>query len=350
MRVWIDIDNSPHVPFFDPIIKDLMTRGHDVVVSSRQYAQTRELLESISIPFIEIGEHAGKSKLKKLVNLGRRATKLAIEIREYKPDVAVSHGSRAQSVAAKMLGIPKLLLFDYEWTEMHIFKRLSSLMACPSALSDEVLLQAGLPVAKIYKYDGFKEEVYLPSFLPDPDFRRSIDVPDDAVFVVIRPSSMTSNYHDAKSEAILKSLLNKFALHPDAYGLVIPRTEVDKAFVSEIVQRGGLNNIRIAQRMMPGLQLLYWADLVISGGGTMNREAALLGTPTFSIFTGRRPAIDEYLMSKGKLSFVESPNQIACIPFRKNNREQGFKYPKKGLVREISGLIEQVSRKNNLCL
>ncbi|NTV45297.1 MAG: DUF354 domain-containing protein [Chlorobiales bacterium] len=345
MRVWIDIDNSPHVPFFDPIIKDLMRRDHDVIVSSRQYAQTRELLQSIEIPFIEIGEHAGKSKLKKLVNLGHRATKLAIAIREFKPDVAVSHGSRAQSVAAKMLGIPKLLLFDYEWTEMQIFKRFSSLMACPSALSNEVLLQAGLPTEKIYKYGGFKEEVYLPSFQPDQNFRRSIAIPEDAVFVVVRPSSMTSNYHDVKSEVILRELLNKFALHPDAYGLIIPRTEVDKAFVSEIIQQRGLNNVRIAQKALPGLQLLYWADLVISGGGTMNREAALLGTPTFSIFTGRRPAIDEHLRAKGKLTFIESPDQINDILFRKNSRGAKFDYPTKGLVREISDLIEKVSRK-----
>ncbi|ACF12834.1 protein of unknown function DUF354 [Chloroherpeton thalassium ATCC 35110] len=346
MRIWVDIDNSPHVPFFSPILKELKQRGHEVIVTSRQYAQTRELLENHEIEFLEVGEHAGKSKLKKVLNVIQRANHLKKAVQSFKPEVAVSHGSRAQSIAAWMLGIPKLLLFDYEWTEMHIFKRFSTLMACPTALTDDVLQRAGLPIKKIKKYHGFKEELYLPSLQPDHHFRSSLEIPDNAIFVVIRPSSMTSNYHDALSEEILTRLLLKVKDIANVMALVVPRTEVDRRFTEKIIAEQNIQNVKILKKAVPGLQLLYWADVVVSGGGTMNRESALLGTPTYSMFTGARPAIDQVLQQQGTITFIETPQQVDSIEFQKVTRKERYTYEEKGLPEEISNMIEQLVKKS----
>jgi len=344
MRIWIDIDNSPHVPFFAPILEELKRRGHDVIVTSRQYAQTRELLESHQIDFLEVGEHAGKSKFKKILNVIQRAIHLKKAIQAFNPEVAVSHGSRAQSIGAWMLGIPKLLLFDYEWTEMHIFKRFSTQMACPVALTDDVLRKSGLPLEKIVKYQGFKEELYLPSLQPNHQFRKSLEIPDDAIFVVIRPSSMTSNYHNSLSEEILKRLLLTVKKVKNVLALVVPRTEVDKQFVEATIAAHEISNVRILKKAVPGLQLLYWADVVVSGGGTMNRESALLGTPTYSMFTGARPAIDQFLQKQGRITFIEEPAQVEQIKFEKVKRDAEYGYKEKGLPKEISDMIERLVR------
>ena len=339
MRIWIDIDNSPHVPFFKPIIEAMKSRGDQVMVTSREYAQTRDLLTKAGIDFEEVGAHAGASTLAKILNLIQRSFALAKLVRRFKPDVAVSHGSRALSVASKILGIRNVLFFDYEWTEMHIFKRCATVLACPTVLPQHALEKAGIPLKKIVRYNGFKEEVYLPSFIPDPSFRSSLDIPDDAILVTIRPSSMTSNYHDSLSEDILKALVERFATEKNAIALVTPRTDVDKEFVRRIINDNTLSNVRIAERALPGMQLLYWSDVVVSGGGTMNREAALLGTPTISMFTGERPSIDEYLCSLAKLRFIESPDDVGSIPFVKKHHDINYRYDAKNLLSEVMNII-----------
>jgi len=342
MRIWIDIDNSPHVPFFTPLIAAWQARGDDVFITSRKYAQTRELLTKVNLPFTEVGEHAGASKVKKVLNLLQRSNQLRKIIKEFNPDVAVSHGSRALSVTSKMIGLPNVLFFDYEWTEISIFKRCATVLSCPEVLPESSLQQAGIPLQKIVRYDGFKEEIYLPSFVPDTSFRSSLHIPDDKVFVTIRPSSMTSNYHDNRSEQILAQLIKRFAHEPQAIALITPRTEVDKNFAEQIIEQEKITNVRIATTALPGMQLLYWSDLVVSGGGTMNREAALLGTPTVSMFTGKRPAIDEYLASQGKLQFIQSPDQVGSISFAKHTHSTTFRYNNNGLVQQLLGIVDSV--------
>ncbi|MBL7975942.1 MAG: DUF354 domain-containing protein [Candidatus Kapabacteria bacterium] len=342
MRIWIDIDNSPHVPFFTPLIAAWQARGDSVLITSRKYAQTRELLTNAGFPFTEVGEHAGASKVKKVLNLIQRSLQLRSVIKTFKPDVAVSHGSRALSVTSKMIGLPNVLFFDYEWTEMSIFKRCATVLSCPEVLPSNVLQQAHIPLQKIIRYNGFKEELYLPSFVPDASFRSSLNIPDDKVFVTIRPSSMTSNYHDSRSEEILVQLIKRFVHQPQAIGLITPRTEVDKQLAERVIEQEHITNVRIATTALPGMQLLYWSDLVVSGGGTMNREAALLGTPTVSMFTGKRPAIDEYLSSQGKLRFIESPAQVADIPFTKHSHNPNYRYTNNGLVPQLMEIVDSV--------
>ncbi len=339
MKIWIDIDNSPHVPFFTPIIKRLREQQHDVWITTRKYAQTLELLNASGFPFIQIGEHAGKNTVKKILNLLGRSRLLARAARLIRPDIAVSHGSRAQVLSAKMLGIPSLVLFDYEWTEMHLFKRLATRLACPSVLDSEILHASGIPQSKVKYYSGLKEDVYLPFFKPDPRFVDAMKWPKDKIVVVVRPSSMVSNYHDSKSEQILAEVIKTIGRRRDIFGYVTPRTSTDTRFVLDLV--GGLNfdNIQVAEKAVDGMQLIFWCDMLFSGGGTMNREAALLGVPTLSLFTGRRPAIDQYLAERGMLRFLQNPEDVVSIQFRKREKSASFRYPEKGTLQEVCDLV-----------
>ncbi len=344
MKIWIDIDNSPHVPFFRPIVAALKARGDSVLITTRRYAQTIQLLEDSGLEFVVVGEHAGAGRLRKISNLLARSFALSQVVRSFAPDVALSHGSRALSIAAWIMNIPSLLLFDYEWTEMHIFKRCASILACPKALPDSALKEAALPLHKIQRYDGLKENVYLSSFSPDPTFRSQLDIPDDATLLTVRPSSMTSNYHDRRSEHILVALLRLLKTQANVIAIVTPRTETDRALVQSVIDREGLINVRIPDRALPGMQLLYWSDIVVSGGGTMNREAALLGTPTYSMFTGRRPAVDTYLASLHKLHFLEQPDDVDQLVFRPRTRSLHDDWKNTSVLTRILELVDQCSQ------
>ncbi len=341
MKIWIDIDNSPHVPFFVPIVAALKARGDSVLITTRRYAQTLELLERSGLEYKVVGEHAGASRLLKIINLLGRSWELSHTVRTFAPDVAISHGSRALSVCAWMMNIPSVLYFDYEWTEMHIFKRCASILACPTVLPESMLVEAGLPLQKIRRYDGFKEEVYLPSFIPNPNFRASLNIPDDKVMLTIRPSSMTSNYHDQRSEQILIALLTRLRSEPNVIAIVTPRTTTDAALVQRIIREQSLQNVRIPEHSLPGMQLLFWSDVVVSGGGTMNRESALLGTRTYSMFTGKRPSIDTYLASQGKLQFLEEPNQVQNIELLRERKDPAFRYSSDTLIKRIVDLVDE---------
>ncbi len=344
MKIWIDIDNSPHVPFFKPVIEKLTARGDSVLVSTRRYAQTLQLLDDAKIPYHCVGEHAGASRLKKVTNLISRAAQLRSLVKEFRPDRALSHGSRALSLCAWWMNIPSLLFFDYEWTEMQIFKRCADVLACPAVLPEDSLRSAGIPLEKIKRYHGLKEELYLPDFVPDPSFRAQLGIDEDSVMVTIRPSSMTSNYHDCRSEEILRELLMRAGRASQVRAIVTPRTQTDRNLVESVVATEGFTNIRVADRALPGMQLLYWSDLVISGGGTMNRESALLGTSTYSMFTGRRPSIDSYLSSINKLHFLESPSDLDAVQFTRHRRSADYRYNGSSVLDEIIQLIDAPTR------
>lgn len=339
MKIWIDIDNSPHVPFFVPIVERLCSDGHDIWITARTYAQTLELLNASGMPYEHIGAHAGKSRAKKILNLLNRARLLTDAAKRVKPDIAVSHGSRAQVLAARVLGIRSLVLFDYESTEMFIFKTFASVLACPSVLNDGVLEASGIPLSKVRWYSGLKEDVYLPRFRPISGFPDQMRWPQGKIIAVVRPSSMVSNYHDRRSEAILSEVIHHIGNHPEVFGYVVPRTSADRRFVEHLLSEGRYKNVSVAKNAADGLQLVFWSDVVFSGGGTMNREAALLGVPTFSLFTGPRPAVDQYLAENGKLSFLEKPEDVGSVQLKARQKDASFRYSENTTLREVCNVI-----------
>lgn len=340
--IWFDLDNSPHVTFFRLIFKELDNRGIKYLVTARNFAQTKELLELNKINFTLIGDHAGKSKLKKIINLFSRGNQLKNFIKNYQIKLAVSHGSRTQLIASKFLGINSLAIFDYEYTEMKIFDLFSTNLLCPNIIPLERLKKAGFNKKKILRYNGLKEELYISEFKPDLLFRRKLGFSDDDILVIIRPPSFSANYHDRKSENLLIKLIEHFIKNENVKILISNRTELEKKYLKERTK--DLNNIHFLDRVYDGLQLLYAADYTVSGGGTMNRESAILGTTTYSIFSGKRPYIDEYLEEIGRMKFINDFDDINQIVVSKQEK-QPILLSNNNLFTEITDLIVELVNK-----
>ncbi|MFC2093298.1 DUF354 domain-containing protein, partial [Bacteroidota bacterium] len=251
--------------------------------------------------------------------------------------LAVSHGSRSQLLTAKAKGINSILMMDYEYTERRIFNLLSSYLLIPKIIPDERLRLAGINLQKVLRYNGFKEELYINDFIPEIDFRKKISVEEEEVLIVIRPPGMLGNYHDTRSEKLFLSAIQYFLKLNNTICLIVNRTQSEKFFLINNFELS--NKLRFLEKPVDGLQLLYCADICLSGGGTMNRESALLGTRTYSIFTGRRPYLDEYLQDLGKLKFIEKERDIEDINV---SRIKKFyqPLPESKLDEEITNIIE----------
>jgi len=337
--IWFDLDNSPHVQIFQPIFKELEKQEEEYFITARDYAQTVDLLDYYKIPYTLIGRHGGKNKIKKVLNLLGRSYQLYSFVRYKDYSIAISHGSRSQLVANTIKNKKSILMFDYEYTESRIFNALADYLLVPKFIPDERLEEAGFNLKKIIKYNGFKEELYLSGFQPDHNFRKAIEVDNDKILVVLRPPSIVSNYHNSLSEKIMVKIIKHFINNPDVIVLVIPRTNVDEEFIKKNIPIG--ENIRFLKKAVDGLQLVYAANIFISGGGTMNREAALLGTTTYSIFTGRRPYLDEYLSKLNRLQFISDIEDISKINFNDVSKKPQLRQSD-NLVNEITRLILQL--------
>lgn len=336
--IWIDLDNSPHVPLFRPIISAFAKRNIKVFVTARDFAQTRELLQLWKIQHILVGAHGGKGNARKIVNLVRRSSNLERVCRDYKIDAAVSHGSRTQVVAANWRGIPSIVMLDYEYTETRIFNYLSKYLLIPSIIPEERLRKAGISMKKVVRYNGFKEEMYLSEFKPDPAFRNSLGIPHNSILVTVRPPSLTSNYHNPRSEKLFVESIAYFTSFDNVYCLLVNRTPKELSIIPEDILKNK-DNFRVLEYSVDGLQLLWNSDIFMSGGGTMNREAALLGVPAYSIFAGKRPYIDEYLSDSGKLHWVERTIDIHNIPVKKRTIKDVYYNNNDKIVPMVTDLI-----------
>lgn len=325
--IWIDLDNSPHVPLFVPIIRHYRKRGVNVVLTAREHSQTIELLKlhGLDGTFTVIGRHHGKGKLSKILGTLGRARQLAAFIKRggSRISVAVSHGSRSMVLAARWLKIPVVTMYDYEFTETRIFNSFSDRVIVPERIPDSVLDEIGLAKDKRVKYPGIKEELYIRGFQPDTAFRQEFLVKHEcgaeSVFAVLRPPATTANYHSSKSEEIFDGLLKHLLRSDGVFTAIVPRTAEQEDYIEASIDRMALShgNFTILREAVDGLQLAFAADLLISGGGTMNREAALLGVPVYSIFAGRLGSLDAQMEKEGLITFVREIGDIAKIGLRR---------------------------------
>jgi predicted glycosyltransferase len=330
--IWIDVDNSPHVPLFAPIIRHYRGRGVGVVITARDHSQTIELLDlhGCGGTYTVIGSHYGKSKINKIRGLLVRAKQLVSHIKQQgRPiAVAVSHGSRSMVLATKWLKIPVITMYDYEYTETGIFNRFSDLVLVPDGIPNQMLDEIGLPAAKRRKYQGIKEELYAKDFLPDPDIRSRLlkqnRVPESSILVVLRPPAVSANYHFKKSEVLLDDVLHFLLNARNVFTVIVPRTaeqaKVLRRSIANVPESTGRS--MILEEAVDGLQLAFASDLLISGGGTMNREAALLGVPVYSIFAGRQGALDRQMEAEGSIIFIRDAHDLAKIRLTHRDRQK----------------------------
>ena len=305
-RIWIDMDNSPHVPFFTPIIRELYQRGYEVMLTTREAFQVHELAARSGLPYTRIGRHYGKNRVAKVGGLFVRALQLAQHAMKDKPALAVSHGSRAQIIAAHMLHMPSLTLIDYEHAKFPPFMR-STWTLVPQIVSDEVIrCRKGY----LRTYPGIKEDVYVPSFTPDPTIVQELGL-DGLIVVTLRPPATEAHYRNPESDKLFAAAMRLLGSTDGVQTVVLPRNDRQAVWIRstwpEYLTTG---KMIIPNGAVDGLNLLWHSDLVISGGGTMNREAAALGIPVYSIFRGKIGAVDKYLAQNGRLILLESQKDV----------------------------------------
>jgi len=341
-KIWIDLDNSPHVPFFRPIIEELRKRNYEVLVTARDAYQVRELIEFYGVSAKIVGKHYGKHKILKALGTCWRALALTVLMRRQNPDLAVCHGSRGLLIACTLLKIPSVMLMDYEFTaKMPSIK--PTWLLVPSVSSEEQSKNG----SKIIKYPGIKEDVYLSRFHPDKTLRKRLGILPDDLLVTVRPPATEAHYHNPESEKLLTEALNRFVGDRSSRILLLPRNKKQEAKLrsawAEAVASG---KILIPDHVEDGLNLIWNSDLVISGGGTMNREAAAMGIPVYSIFRGKIGAVDRCLADQGRLVLVETVEDIRT-KIRVVRREH-LKQPLDGanspaletIVRNIISIVE----------
>ncbi|MFQ3599558.1 MAG: DUF354 domain-containing protein [Chloroherpetonaceae bacterium] len=359
--IWIDLDNSPHVPLFVPVVKRYQDEGTRVILTARDFAQTVELLEHAGLKgeFEVVGKHYGKNKFKKVFGLFIRAQELASHIqtvmkRGTQIGVALSHGSRSMVLAARWLNLPVITMYDYEFTETFIFNTFSDKVLVPEKIPDKTLTEIGLSLKKCVKYVGYKEELYLRHYEADMHFLESvaeengIKIDQNKIIVTLRPPASAANYHNEESERVLQKLIEKLLSRRDVFTFILPRTSEQKSELTNYIREKNYltDAYLIPKKAVNGLDLAFHSDLLISGGGTMNREAALLGVPVYSIFAGKQGALDKDMEARGIMQFIRSENDVEKIAIRKREERQeriGIADSVENCLRETVSLFLQSS-------
>lgn len=306
-KIWIDLDNSPHVPFFAPIVQELAKRSYSIVLTARDCFQVRELADLFHLDYKLIGRHYGQNKIRKMAGLCLRALQLIPTILKEKPDLAVSHGSRSQLIACGPLRIPCLFFRDYEFSTPLPFVRPTWLM-CPQVIPSPALQ---CDSRRILKYPGIKEDIYAPRFVPDPQIRQQVGVQEQDIVATLRPPANEAHYYNPQSSELFDAAVEFLSKFQEVKLVVLPRNgsqaiELQKRWPGLF----GSGAMRIPSRVVDGLNLIWYSDLVISGGGTMNREAAALGVPVYSVFRGNIGAVDQYLSEQRRLILLETTEDI----------------------------------------
>jgi uncharacterized protein len=306
-KIWIDLDNSPHVPFFVPIIEELQKRGHQIFLTGRNSYQVCELVELNHLRCKIIGGHWGRSRILKILGTCLRAAQFVPILLKAKPDLAVSHGSRAQLIASTILRIPTVTMYDYEFTAGTGFFH-PDWVFVPQYLSNP---RKRVDRDRILKYPGLKESVYVEKFRPDTSVRRQLGLGPSDLVATVRPPATEAHYHNEQAEILFDAALKLLMEQPGVRVVLLPRNE-RQAKVLQQVWRSAIaeGKIIVPTHAVNGLDLVWSSDLVISGGGTMNREAAALGVPVYSIFRGRIGAVDQYLAAHGLLVLLESVEDV----------------------------------------
>jgi len=307
VRVWIDITNSPHVPFFRPLIHLLEEDGHEVEVTARPFAQTEELLRLHGIEATTVGVHGGRSRIGKSRAMAARLRELHRWARGRRFDVALAHGSHDLTLTARRLHIPSSTTFDYEYAlaQHQLGARTATRVVVPEAIPAERLIRYGLRPPKLVRYPGLKEEYYLADFEPDPAVPRALGVDPARALVVLRPPPDVALYH-RRGNPLFPRTLQALGRRDGVHAVVLPRTPEQREHVRSLA----LPSVIVPDGAVDAQSLVAAADLVISAGGTMNREAVALGTPVYTVFGGRFGGVDEQLIREGRLHTLASPEEM----------------------------------------
>jgi hypothetical protein len=318
-----------------PIIDRLRAGGHDVSVTAREYGQTVGVLRRLGIEHEVVGRHAGASLTRKATAVGSRSLALVRWARPRHFDLALGHGSVDLAVVAGLLRAPSVQMQDYEHAglQRQLAFRLARRVIVPDAIGMDAMRHAGAAERKLFRYPGLKEDYYLADFEPDATVLDDLGIDRGDVLVVFRPSPETSAYH--ADNPLEERLLDVLAGAAGVTCVVIPRTDAQ----AQRVGARDASSLVVPRRAVDAQSLIAFADLVVSAGGTMNREAVALGTPAYTIFSGRMGAVDERLIAERRLIPLRDPAELRLA---KRERDAGPRDPRdpQVLVDGILGAID----------
>ena len=344
-KIWIDLDNTPHVPFFEPIMEALREKGIPLLVTARDAFQVCQLATSKGLPFKKIGRHYGKNRLMKGAGLLYRAMQLGPLILKEKPILGVSHGARSQLILGRLLGLPTLLIEDYEFCQFPWIMKPTWLLA-PSLIPDHCL---PVPDNQIIHYPGIKEDVYAWKLKPDASILKELGVESSNLLVTVRPPATEAHYHNPESEGLFEACMKRACRSERTRIVLLPRNRKQADWIKtkwpEWFEKA---KTIIPKHALDGLNLIWHSDLVISGGGTMNREAAALGVPVYSIFRGAIGAVDRHLCSKGLLVLLSSIQDVEKkIALAKRERKSVAEATTKVTLNHIvASILDQMQPQN----
>jgi predicted glycosyltransferase len=325
VRIWIDLAGPPQVLFFRPIAEALRRDGHELFVTVRDFAHAPELAARFGFDHLQrvVGRHGGRGSAAKGLALLMRAVELASQVRHSGPQLALSHNSYAQAVAAKLLRIPLVTAMDHEHQPAnHVSFRAAHRVLVPEAFPEAALRRYGAGRRAVVRYPGVKEEVYLADFVPDPHFPADFGLPADRIVVSMRPPPQSAIYHRF-ANPLFDAAVEHLARLPRTLIVLLDR---DRAS-----HWSRFANVHVPDRAIDGPNLVYCSDVFVGGGGTMNREAAVLGTPAYSVYAGKPLAVDGYLIARGQLKRLESVAELSSIALEKKSTQRTARARSEGL-------------------
>jgi predicted glycosyltransferase len=343
LKIWIDLDNTPHVPFFKPIVRELERRGYEILLTARDAFQVCELARRAGLTHTRVGRHYGKSRLLKIWGLGWRSLQLLPLVWRERPALGLSHGSRSQIFLCNLLRIPSVMIMDYEHAQ-------TPPMVRPKwEIVPEVLFQEELHCKtrnRIRTYQGIKEDVYAPEFRPDPVLPRQLGLIAGNIIVTVRPPATEAHYHNPESEALFAAFMNRLCATPQTQAVLLPRNKQQETQLrNHWPQWFKDSKVIVPAEAMDGLNLLWHSDLVVSGGGTMNREATALGVPVYSIFRGKIGSVDRQLQRENRLTLIERVEDVQKrIPLQPRKKDVSQVARPRRALEQIVNHVEEITR------
>ncbi len=319
LRAWIDIENPPQVQYLVPLVREFERRGAEVLVTARDYGMTLDLLRERGVDFTPVGRHFGARKRAKVVGTAHRIHDLRVLLRSSVRPSLVLSASRSASLAARSLRIPSFAVCDYEYVNLFAFRLAAACVVHPDVISEDTFRDRGISPERLIPFRGIKEDITF----ADVDFDRvqAHVLPRKArpgtLNVLVRPPAEESHYHRDKSSALGRRTLELLAADETLTVIYSPRYEWQIATLSAIDWRASLI---VLHEAVPFASLLKAVDVVLSGGGTMVREAAYLGIPAVSLFQGNVGEVDEHLERVGRLAIVHSASDLAALDLHRLQR------------------------------
>lgn len=306
MKVWFDCTAAAHPVVLRPIIERFRERGDEVLVTARENGETVGNLERLGIRHLVVGRHGGAGKTGKAWALASRSSRLARPVWKFRPDLAVAHGSVDLAVLSQAFFIPSAQMQDYEYAGLQrkIAWRVAKRVLVPDSIPVDRLVKAGAKESKLIRFPGLKEDYYLADFVPDPEVPAALGIDLERVLVIVRPPPETAAYH--ADNPLYEKVIDRLATAEGVTAVIIPRTEGQRVRT----RNRDSENLLVPEQAVDAQSLIAYADLVVSAGGTMNREAVALGTPVYTTFAGKMGGVDEALIANGDLKLLESAEQL----------------------------------------